>query len=123
MTEARIRVVVEVEGLEPVEGELHRFTAPLTVAEIMKRLPIEGYVAKWDNAIYIVTEMSRGAEKTVSKLKAGDIFYWPPGKVVGIAVRDYQPRPQTVKVGSVGDGYRVVEKAVVGAKLRIALKP
>ncbi|MEM4280869.1 MAG: cyclophilin-like family protein [Candidatus Caldarchaeum sp.] len=122
MTAARIPIIVQVEGLEPVEGELHRFSAPLTVAEIVKRMPLEGFVARWDKAVYIVTDMQRGAEKSTPKLSAGDIFYWPPEGVVGVSLREHVPRAQTLKIGSVGAGYVVLEKARVGSRMRFVLK-
>ncbi|MDW8062585.1 MAG: cyclophilin-like family protein [Candidatus Caldarchaeum sp.] len=122
MKAARIPIVVHVEGLSSVEGELHRFAAPLTVDEIIKRLPLEGYVARWETAVYMITEMSRGVEKSSSKLSAGDLFYWSPGKAVGVALVEHVPRSQTIKVGSVGEGFREFMKARPGARMRIVSK-
>lgn len=122
MTGARIPITVRVEGLPDVDGELHRFAAPLTVAEFVKRMPLEGFVARWPAAVYILTDVQRGVEKTTPKLKAGDIFYWPPERVFGIALAEHVPRSQTLKIGSVGEGYAVVERARVGSRMRVFLK-
>lgn len=122
MTSARIPVTLQIEGLSQVDGELHKFAAPLTVGEIIKRLPIEGYVARWEWAVYMVTEISRGVEKSAAKLSPGDLFYWSPERVLGVALVLHTPRSQTIKIGSVGEGYREVSKARVGARMRLAWK-
>ncbi|MEM0384751.1 MAG: cyclophilin-like family protein [Candidatus Caldarchaeum sp.] len=122
MIGARVPIIIRVEGLPDVEGELHRFAAPLTVEEVVKRLPVEGFVVRWPTAVYIVTEVRRGVEKTSSRLAAGDIFYWPPEGVLGVALEEHVPRSQTLKIGSVGSGYAVLEKARVGSRMRVSLK-
>ncbi|MDJ0270433.1 MAG: hypothetical protein NXY59_07810 [Aigarchaeota archaeon] len=118
MSTSRIPVIVLIEGLGELEAEFIRFFAPMTVDELVRKMPIEGFLASWDNAVYIVTEISRGAEKTVQKLKKGDIFYWPPGRVLGIAVVEHTPRVQTVKVGRLTSGFELPQQARQGARMR-----
>ncbi|MDW8083625.1 MAG: cyclophilin-like family protein [Candidatus Caldarchaeum sp.] len=122
MTGARIPIIIHIDGLAPVEGELFRFAAPLTVDEIVKRMPIEGFVAKWETAVYMVTEISRGVEKSAVKLSPGDLFYWSPGRAIGISTAEHVPRSQTIKIGSVGEGYREVINARTGARMKLASK-
>ncbi|MEM3096610.1 MAG: cyclophilin-like fold protein [Nitrososphaerota archaeon] len=116
---ARIAVVVDVERLCTLKGELHRFLAPNTVTYILKKMPIEGYIAKWESAIYILTDINMGAEKTTSSLTTGDIFYWPPTKILGIAFREHAARAQTVRVGKIATGAEILEKASQGVRLRL----
>jgi hypothetical protein len=118
LTTARIPIVVDVENLCTLNGELHRFAAPNTVAYILKKMPLEGFIARWDAAIYIVTDITIGAEKTTPSLTAGDIFFWPPGRVLGIAFREHRSRAQTVRVGRVSSGFEFLEKATQGSRLR-----
>ncbi|MEM0440723.1 MAG: cyclophilin-like family protein [Candidatus Caldarchaeum sp.] len=122
MTGARIPIIVQIDELNPVEGELYVFAAPLTVNEVIKRLPVEGFIARWPNAVYIITEISRGVEKTTSKLLPGDIFYWSPEKAIGIALSEHMARSQTIRIGSVGEGFREVSRAKIGARMRIVSK-
>ncbi len=122
MTAARIPITVKVENLPDLEGELLRFAAPLTVAEMVKHMPIEGFLARWENAIYIITNIQRGVEKSTPKLSAGDIFYWSPEKVVGIALNEHVARAQTLKVGRMISDYSLLEKARVGSRMRFVLK-
>ena len=115
---SRIPIKIQVENVGEVEAEFSRIYAPVTVEELARKLPIEGFVAKWENAVYITTEITRGAEKTVTRLSKGDIFFWPPGRILGIAVEDHQPRPQTVKVGKVVGDVEKVRNVASGARMR-----
>ena len=122
MTAARIPIRILVENLPELDGELYRFTAPLTVEALLRKMPLEGFIARWDTAIYIITDVERGVEKTSPKLDAGEIFYWSPGRVVGIALKNHIPRPQTVKVGAVVGGVEVLNNARIGSMMRFVLK-
>ncbi len=119
MSTARIPIIVEVEKLCNLNGELHRFAAPNAVRYILKKMPLEGFIARWDSAVYILTDISIGAEKATPILSAGDIFYWPPGKALGIAFREHRSRAQTVRVGKVASGFEVLERASQGSRLRL----
>ena len=112
------QVVIQVENLPEVRAELVRFYAPMTVDEIIRRLPIEGFIATWEEAVYITTDIERGAEKTVSSLKAGDIFYWPPGRILGIALDEQRAKAQMVKVGRVVDDVNPLRGAKQGSRMR-----
>ena len=118
MSISRIPIKIQVENIGEIDGEFSRIYAPMTVDELARKLPIEGFVAKWETAVYIVTEITRGAEKTVARLGKGDIFFWPPGKILGIAIEDHQPRPQTVKVGKVLGDVEVIRRASNGSRMR-----
>lgn len=119
MSTARIKVKVEVEGVGEFEGELIRFHAPLTVQEILKKMPLEGFAAKWDYAIYFQSGVQRGAEKEVRRIKAGDILYWPPGGYVVLAFKDAEPPAQMVKIGALSGDVSALESARPGARVRI----
>jgi len=113
-----------VEDLGELEAELIRFFAPMTVDELVRRMPIEGFVARWENVVYITTDIVRGAEKTSAKLAAGDIFYWPPGRALGVAVSGHAARVQTVKVGRVVGDLSLLNQARQGARMRfLQLQP
>lgn len=122
MTDARIPIRIKVENLQELDGELYRFAAPLTVEAIIRKMPLEGFIARWDTAVYIITDIARGVEKHTPKLAAGEIFYWSPERVVGIALKNHVSRPQTVKVGAVEGDYGVLSGARTGARMRFFLK-
>ena len=122
MTDARIPIRIQVENLRELDGELHRFAAPLTVEAIIRKMPLEGFLARWDTAIYIITDIARGVEKHTPKLAAGEIFYWSPERVVGISLKNHVSRPQTVKIGIVVGNYGVLSGARTGARMRFVLR-
>jgi len=116
--QARIAVTVSVEGVGELQAELLRFLAPMTVDEVVRKLPIEGFLAKWENAVYIVTDITRGMERMTQNLARGDIFYWPPGRALGISTAVHRARFQTVKVGRLLADPAELEKSRTGVRLR-----
>lgn len=119
MSTARVKVRITVEGVGEFEGELIRFYAPLTVQELLRRLPLEGFAAKWDYGVYFEIGVYRGAEKTVKRVRAGDILYWPPRGYIVLAFRDTTPPAQMVKVGEFKGDFKMLELTRSGARVRI----
>ena len=107
------------EGAGSFEGELIRIYAPLTVQEFFRKLPIEGFAAKWDYAVYIQTDVRRGAEKTIKTVKAGDILYWPMGGYMALAFKDTEPPAQMVKIGEFSGDYERLRSVRPGARVRV----
>ncbi len=114
-----MRVRILVEGAGEFQGELIRIHAPLTVQEFSRRLPIEGFAAKWDYAVYIQTEVKRGAEKAIKSIKKGDILYWPMGGYLALAFKDYGAPAQMVKIGEFSGEYGRLEAVRPGARVRV----
>ena len=74
---SRFPIKVKVLDIGEASGELNRLTAPLTVGELMKRLPITGRNMPGNGCVTILLGLKRGAEKPVSNVDAGVIAYWP----------------------------------------------
>jgi len=117
---ARIPIRIRIEEFGELEGELIRFYAPLTVRELLGMLPISGAVALWDYAIYFQTEIERGVEKQVAKIKAGDILYWPPRKYILLAFADAAPPVQMMKLGEFSGEFEKLRNMRPGARVRIS---
>ena len=116
---SRIPIRVAFEGVGEYEGELIRFYAPITVQQLLKLLPIDGAVAKWDYAVYFQIDLRRGAEREVKRVKAGDILYWPPSQYLVIAYKDAIPPAQMVKVGRLKGDFSRLEDLRPGARVRM----
>ena len=116
---ARVKVRITVEGVGEFDGELIRFHAPLNIQEFLRKLPLEGFAAKWDYGVYFEVGVHRGAEKTVKRVKAGDILYWPPRGYIVLAFRDTTPPAQMVKVGEFKGDLEALKSAKPGARVRI----
>ena len=120
MSVSRVPVKIEVEGVGEFEGELIKFHAPSTVQEILRSLPLEGAGALWDYAIYFQTEIARGLEKQVSKVKAGDILYWPPRRYILLAYTETAPPAQMMKVGEFRGDFEKLRSFRPGGRVRIS---
>jgi len=118
----RIPVNISIEGVGILEGELVRFYAPLTVRDLLKIMPLEGFAARWDYAVYIQINLMRGAEKIIDKINSGDILYWPPGPYILVAFREATPPSQMVRVGRVEKNFEELEKVRPGSRIRITFK-
>ena len=57
------------EDRKQAEGELVRFYAPKTTDALLKRLPIEGRIARWKEEVYFETDIAMGLEKPRSKVE------------------------------------------------------
>jgi len=58
-------------------GELNRLTAPITVGDILKRLPISSRTAPSRGYVTILFGLRRGTEKAVNQVEGGTIAFNP----------------------------------------------
>lgn len=115
----RIALRILAEGAPEIRGEFVRIFAPVTVDHLVKRLPLEGMAGKWGSAVYFETDVKRGAEKPVRKMKAGEMGYWPPQAAICLYHRDQSPPAQMVKVGLMLDDPSPLGNVRPGGRVRI----
>jgi len=90
-------------------GEFNRLTAPLTVGNLLKRLPISGRIIG----------LKRGAEKPVNQVEAGTIAYWPQQGSLCIypaTTKTYSPMS---KVGRIITNLELFHNLQTGSRLII----
>ena len=100
---SRIPIRIRVAEVGVASGELNRLTAPLTVGDILKILPINGRTVPSQGSISILLGLKRGTEKPVSEVEAGTIAYWPRAGslcIYPIATKTYSPVNRVGKVTS-----------------------
>ena len=100
-SQARFPIKIMVLDVGEADGELNRLTAPLTVADIMKRLPINGRTVPAQGFVSILLGLKRGVEKSVSNVDPGTIAFWPRASCLCIypdATRTYSPVNRVGKV-------------------------
>ena len=66
-------------GDENFNATLEEESAPKTVAEILKVLPIEGSCRTWGDEFYFPIPISVKLENAVESVSIGDLAYWPQG--------------------------------------------
>ena len=86
------------------KGYLNRLTAPLTVQEILKILPLNTRTSPAMGVVSIIVGIKRGAEKPVDNVEAGTIGYWPRGDAITIFPKDMKPYGPVNRIGVVEEG-------------------
>jgi len=86
---SRIRLVAEITGKGSAECELVRHLAPITSTILLKGLPVQGRVHRFeDKFVYIETGMVIGAEKQRKQFKRGDLALLPSNGAICFVIKD-----------------------------------
>jgi len=116
---SRIPVRFVLEDGRQAEGELVRFYAPKTTDALLRRLPIEGRIARWKEEIYFGAGITVGLEKPKSKVETGTVAFWPMGSAVCIFYGQTQPYSPVNIIGAVKSGIEIFKDVALGAKIRL----
>jgi len=119
MSVARTPIKFVIERLGEAEGELVRFLAPRTVEAIVKRLPLEGRAALWEEEVYFEIPVKMGEEKAKSEVEKGAIAFWPMGNALCIFYGESQPYSPVNVVGRVTKNLEVFGRVKSGTKIRV----
>ena len=119
---SHIPIVIDIESLGNVRGELIRFFAPRTINAIIRKLPFEGRAALGGNNVYLQIPVKIGKEKAVSTVKKGTIAYWPMGTAFCIFFEQSQPYGSVNRIGKIVENIDLFKKIRSGTKIRIERK-
>ena len=73
---SRVKIVLEISNKGCAEGKIVRYFSPLTAAGVLKSLPVQRRVYRFENRfVYIETDLALGREKQKSRFKRGEIAY------------------------------------------------
>lgn len=117
---SKIPIKITVVGKGEARGILNRLTAPLTVEDILKRLPMNTRTSPAVGFINILLGIKRGVEKPVSRVEAGTIGYWPRGDALCIYPKDITPYGQVNRVGEIREGLELFQGLRSGSRIIIA---
>jgi len=112
-----IRFVVD--GIGEAEGELVRIRSPRTADAIIRRLPLEGRAALWQQEVYFGIPVKMGNEKASSTVKKGALAYWPMGSAFCIFWGETQPYSPVNIIGQVTKNLELFEQVKSGTKIVI----
>ena len=118
-SQSRTPVRIVVEGSGEAKGELIKFSAPLTVEALLKRLPLEGRSHPQQGGYSFIIGIRRGAEKAVGRVKAGDIAYWPMQDALCVYHSDARPYSPVNTVGKVTENLEIFRGLKSGTKIRV----
>jgi len=116
---SRIPVRFVLEDGTKAEAELVRFYAPKTADAILRRMPIEGRIARWKEEVYFESGITMGLEKPKSKIDTGTVAFWPMGSAVCIFYGQTQPYSPVNIIGIVKNGLEIFGDATAGGKIRL----
>jgi hypothetical protein len=116
---SRIPVKLLIENVGEAEGEFIRHLSPRTVDTILKKLPLEGRAALWKEEVYFEIPIAAGEEKAKTKVKKGDLAYWPMGKALCIFYGETQPYSAVNIVGQITKNLGLFSKARSGAVIKV----
>ena len=97
---------------------------------IVKRLPIVAEPNEWGDEFYFEIPVTASLDETATtKVKIGDIGYWPPGKAMAIFFgptpistgADPVPASAVNLVGRIVDDATLLKKAASAANIRIEI--
>jgi hypothetical protein len=118
-SQARIPIRIKIADVGEAPGELNRLTAPLTVEDIVKILPINGRTVLAHGCIQIILGLKRGAEKPVMQVEAGTIAFWPRAMSLCIypeATKTYGP---VNRIGKVTGNLEILRNLKSGSRIII----
>jgi hypothetical protein len=116
---SRIPVLLVLEDERHAEGELVRFYAPKTTDALLRRMPIEGRIARWKEEVYFETNIAIGLEKPRSKVETGTIAFWPMGSAVCVFYGQTQPYSPVNVIGLVKSGIDIFRDVAAGTRIRL----
>ncbi len=116
---SRIPIKLLIENVGEAEGELIRHLSPRTVDNILRELPIEGRAALWKEEIYFEIPVATGEEKPKTRVKKGDLAYWPMGKALCIFYGETQPYSAVNIVGQVTTNLELFSRTKSGAVIKV----
>jgi len=108
-------IKIKISGVGEAGGELVRFSAPLTVETLLRRLPLEGRAHPIAGGCSFIVGIRRGEEKSVRKVELGTIAYWPMGDALCIfhgAVTHTSPVNRIGRVTENLDLFRLIKGGV-----------
>lgn len=118
---SRIKIKFIIEGLGQAEGELVRFLAPRTIDAIVRKLPVEGRGAIWQEEVYFEIPLKMGEEKAKRTVEEGTIGYWPMGSAICIFYGKSQPYSPVNILGKVTNNLEIFRQVKSGTKIRVEL--
>ena len=118
---SRIPILLSINNVIDIEGELVRHLSPLTIKKILGCLPISQLVINFQNKyIQVSIELNIGIEKPKNIFKKGDIAFSPISNSICIFLNDYYHNNQLNHIGFVkNDDLEKLKKTKAGDILNI----
>ena len=120
---SRIKIRFLIENLGEAEGELVRFMAPRTVDTIVRKMPVEGRAALYQEEVYFEIPLKMGEEKAKRIVETGVIAFWPMGSAVCVFYGKSQPYSPVSVMGKITKNIEIFRQVKSGTRIRIEQVP
>ena len=117
MSVSRIPIRLIIDGIGKAEGELVRIRSPRTADAVIRRLPLEGRAALWQQEVYFSIPVKMGTEKASPTVEKGALAYWPMGSAFCIFYGETQPYSPVNIIGQVTKNLELFERVKSGTKI------
>ena len=117
MSVSRIPIRLIIDGIGKAEGELIRIRSPRTADAVIRRLPLEGQAALWQQEVYFSIPVKMGTEKASPTVEKGALAYWPMGSAFCIFYGETQPYSPVNIIGQVTKNLELFEQVKSGTKI------
>jgi hypothetical protein len=121
--ESRVKVRFVVESLGEAKGEFARFLSPRTVDGILRKLPLEGRAAIWNEEVYFKTPIEMGPEKPKPKVETGAVAFWPIGSAICIFYGRTQPYSPVNMLGNITENLELFRSVKEGQRISLLRIP
>jgi hypothetical protein len=120
---SRLRLVAEIAGKGSAECELVRHLAPITAGALLKGLPVQDRVHRFeDKFVYIETGLVIGAEKQRTQFRRGDVAFLPSNGAICFFIKDCTAQAMN-PVGKMVANVEMVEASQAGDVLAVKRLP
>ncbi|MCS7385575.1 MAG: cyclophilin-like fold protein [archaeon GB-1867-005] len=106
---------IELPGNQSAKIKLIRILAPITIQQIVKRLPISTRIVKFGKQLLINLPLKVKIDKTSKNVKAGDVAYWPISQALCIYLEETKIPSPVIIVGKVVEGMEILKQIPSGA--------
>lgn len=111
---SRVKLMAEITGKGAAECELVRHLAPITAGILLKGLPVQDRVHRFeDKFVYIETGLVIGAEKTKTQFRRGDLAFMPSNGAICFVLKDCTTQAMNA-IGKIVQNIEAIESVQAG---------
>ena len=112
---SRIPIHISVHGKGDAKGELFRHLAPLTLGTLLRDMPINGRVNRFEDVfIYVISDVVMGMEKTKRVFLKGEIAFLALNSAICVFLKDSTVAKPMNPIGKITSGFKILENASAG---------
>lgn len=123
-SQSKLLLNARVLGKGDAKCEIFRHLSPLTVGALMKKLPLQGRIHRFEDIfVYLTSGAIAGVEKARKKFQKGDIAFLSFNGAICFFQKGCTVAKSMNPLGTVSSGMEVLTKSLPGDILQIDAEP